>query len=210
MFNWDWLSLSSFSKSKLVKSMVYWLFITPIVAKALSSINQIDLSSVGFDGSINITLPFSWTLFFFSALFFSIGNFLYTLKCPELIRDYSDFNDYISKQNSTHYLIESFKRDLERWIGFSPDNTFNELVLRYSPIKNLTERNIQSEKWTKLADSLKEADNNPVADIYSGCKLVLKEASKPWRTASTIFYLIGLVLFSIVLVQNIVYVISTI
>jgi len=209
MLAWDWLSLSSFSKRKLVKSMVYWLFITPIAAKALSSINQVDLSAMGFDGAINIALPFSWTIFFFSALFFSIGNLIYSLKCPELIRDYSDFNDYASKQKSTHYLIESFKRDLEKWSRFSPDDTFYELILRYSPIPNLNENNVANTKWTKLADSLKEAKSNPMANIYSGCKLVLKEASRSWRVSSAVCYLLGLALFAIVVVQNIVYVIST-
>lgn len=209
MLAWDWLSLSSFSKSKFVKSMVYWLFITPIAAKALSSINQVDLSAAGFDGAINITLPFSWTIFFFSALFFSIGNLIYALKCPELIRDYSDFNDYASKQKSTHYLIESFKRDLEKWSGFNPDNTFYELILRYSPIPGLDENNVANKKWTQLSDSLKEAVNNPMANIYSGCKLVLKEASRPWRMSSAACYLLGLALFAVVVVQNIVYVIGT-
>ena len=208
--SFDWLSLSAFSKSTLVRSMAYWLFITPIAAKAFASINKLDLTTIGFNGYVEFALPFSWTVFFFSALFFSIGNFIYTLKCPEIIKDYQHFDDYASKQKSTHYLIESFKRDLEKWKGFAPDKTFYELVLRYSPIPKLDESNVTSEKWTRLADSLKEAVNNPMANIFSGCKLVLKEASEPWRIATAIFYLLGLALFLVVILQNACFVIGTI
>jgi hypothetical protein len=207
---WDWVTLSAFSKSKIVKSMVYWLFVTPILAKALSSINHIDLKYLGFDGNINLTLPFSWTAFFFSALFFSFGNLLYSIKCPELIKDYKDFNNYASSQKSIHYLVESFKRDTERFKDFKPNSDFYEIVIRYSPIAGLTNHNVEEHKWTKLADSLKEANEKPLSDLYSGFKLVLKEYYPCWRKASTIIYLLGVAAFLLVVTENIFYVATNI
>ena len=75
----DWKKISNISKMKFVKSILVWVVFVPIVAKILSSIRDNHLIDLDF------VLPFSWVLFYFSALFFLIGNIVYNIFVPPII-----------------------------------------------------------------------------------------------------------------------------
>jgi hypothetical protein len=83
-----WITISKIGQSKFVQSFYVWLIIVPIIAKFFVEIPITE-------DYIILELPFSWIIFYFSALAFVIGNILY-LRCPEIIKEYSSYRDFVS------------------------------------------------------------------------------------------------------------------
>jgi len=53
---------------------------------------------------INLTLPFSWQVFFFAALSASVANLLFFAACPELIRRFPTFAAFLREGRDFAYL----------------------------------------------------------------------------------------------------------
>ncbi|MDM8540005.1 hypothetical protein QUF90_02855 [Desulfococcaceae bacterium HSG9] len=94
IFNQRWSQLNSFGKSKILNSSYFWLFFVPIAAKLLVKVDDISIDLFYSKLEICLELPFSWKLFYFSSICFSVASFIYNLKCPKLIKEFNDFNQY--------------------------------------------------------------------------------------------------------------------
>lgn len=90
-----WSFFRSLRTNRLVSSTYIWLIIVPLAVKATSGLNEsLSFEIAGTMHSISLTLPFSWQIFFLSALMFVIGNILFILFSPEFIKLYSDFGHF--------------------------------------------------------------------------------------------------------------------
>lgn len=96
-----WGILRVLGNSRLVTSSIAWIFIVPIAAKLLAPFagqHTLDLS--WFDHDLNepiavtVALPFSWQRFYFMAWLFVIGQVVYWLACPEIVRKYANYAEY--------------------------------------------------------------------------------------------------------------------
>lgn len=96
MMNWE--TLSGFGKNKVVKSSLVWVVITPIIAKVIFFINE--------EYCINIIMPFSWELFYYSAILFMIANFTYQYYCPRIIYENSSYSEFKNKGLDKLRLLE--------------------------------------------------------------------------------------------------------
>ena len=93
--NLSWSLLSALGKSRLLKTAYLWLFIVPICAKLLNNIESVvNVQLFHATFSINLALPFSWVVFFFSAVAISAGDAIYSLRCPALIKEHSTFSGF--------------------------------------------------------------------------------------------------------------------
>ena len=92
-----WSSLKTVQTNKIVSSTYVWLVIVPVFAKAFSAIESVKFEMSGVYYTIDLTLPFSWVVFFFSALCFVVGNVIYVFSCSEFIKNYNDYGDFKSK-----------------------------------------------------------------------------------------------------------------
>lgn len=75
--------------------MYIWVFIVPIAAKILSMTSDmatITIFEYTFD--VNLALPFSWKMFYFSALFFALATLIYQIRCPRLVKEYPTYSDF--------------------------------------------------------------------------------------------------------------------
>ena len=60
-----------------------------------------------FGGSIvplNLELPFSWYYFYFGAVSIALGSILYEFFCPELIKNYKNYGEFLQSGQSDEYL----------------------------------------------------------------------------------------------------------
>lgn len=82
-------------------------------------------------------LPFSWQLFFYSSLCFVLGNIIFMVAAPQLIKDYRDFGEYLGSRRNVEYLSRYMPRKyrrryekLEHLAGVytSPDNKEGEII----------------------------------------------------------------------------------
>lgn len=100
-----WDKLKFLPSNRLIKSMGYWLFIVPIAAKILSHVNNpVLLEFYNYHLHLDISLPFSWYAFFFSALFFSAGNIFYMIWCPTIVKDHLSFAGFLGDGKTIEHL----------------------------------------------------------------------------------------------------------
>ncbi len=90
-----WSNIKTLGNSKIVKSSYLWIVIVPILAKALGQLNEIiTINLLGAQFSLNFTLPFTWKIFFFAAIFFALGQLLFNIYCPSIIKNFQSFADF--------------------------------------------------------------------------------------------------------------------
>jgi len=87
----SWRKLRRYGNNRIIKSSYIWIVAVPIVAKLIPELERM-LSSM--DYAINLTLPFSWQLFYFGSLCFAISSWVYSAFCPYLIKGYRTPVDY--------------------------------------------------------------------------------------------------------------------
>lgn len=108
----SWRHLKSAARLPFVGSMYIWIFLVPIAAKALENIPETGAFTIfGQDMQLNLSLPFSWVVFYFSALAFAVANFVFKVGCPSIIQENDSFSDFkASRKGITHldkYLFEA-------------------------------------------------------------------------------------------------------
>lgn len=164
--------------------MYIWLFIVPILAKTLAGLEDVASITV-FDYSFNLqlSLPFSWKVFYFSALFFAAANLLLLSRCYSLIKDHKSFTDF-REQGKQEIQLSNYAKE----IGMSLD----QLNYRddYDQAFLLEGKHLQEPFWR----------------LYEQ----LDEARLGWRIGCSFLYSFGFVLMSIILYQNFVVVLRLI
>ena len=108
----SWQNLKSAASLPFVGSMYIWIFLVPIAAKAMESIPRAgEFTVFGQDIQLTLSLPFSWVVFYFSALAFAVANVLFKVRCPSIIKDNKSFSDFkASRKGVAHldkYLFEA-------------------------------------------------------------------------------------------------------
>ena len=95
MPNITWSQLKVLPKTRFISSMYIWLFVVPLIAKSLSKVSGIaTLIVFGHVFSVNLGLPFTWQVFYFSALLFTLGNIIFLLRCPRIVKDHDNAAEF--------------------------------------------------------------------------------------------------------------------
>ncbi|MEI8645477.1 hypothetical protein P4S60_07665 [Pseudoalteromonas sp. Hal040] len=225
-----WSFIKGMADIKLVKISYIWIIIVPILAKALNEVSDsIPITIGNVVINFNVALPFSWQLFFFSALTFSMAQFLYTVFCPEVIKKYKNVHEFREDgktiiQLGTYLkalLLDRKARDYKTHSFFSEH--LDKQKLRIEPkhvaraylahLKNretneveLTEASV-FETQTNILYVLNTERYKAIFEFTSK----IFDVQKPMlRVLILLFYLIGFLLSLLVLKQNIESVIQTI
>jgi len=94
-YKFGWSNIKTLGNSKIVKSSYLWIVIVPILAKTLDKLNEvITINVFGAQISLNFTLPFTWKIFFFASLFFALGQLIFNIYCPPIIKNFQSFTDF--------------------------------------------------------------------------------------------------------------------
>lgn len=158
-----WYSLRAFGSNRVIQSSYFWFIFVPIAAKALLNIKKALTSTVlaQFINDIDWNLPFSWQLFYFSAVSFTIANIVYFLFCPEFIKTFKSFQHFRESGGQSTVLKASFLQ----LIWKNPD---------VYTLKNGVFYHI--EKFLELCDikesyriEMKEEIYSNPAKVYAGC-----------------------------------------
>lgn len=108
-----WSNIKVLGENKMINKSYVYLFLVPALAKIFEKVNSpLNLKMFGEEFEIVFELPFTWQVFFFSALFFTIGAIIYTFCAPSIVKDNNSFGDFFNeKKNFSHideYLEEIF------------------------------------------------------------------------------------------------------
>lgn len=208
----NWTQVSDIGNSKVVKSMMIWLIVTPILAKALDSVDSINFAFLQPDEAITISLPFSWQVFFFCALVFTIANLIYVCRCPLLIRKYTNYYRFKESDNSLYLLVNYFEQHITDKMLYDNFDELLNIVNKYSLEPGAAigwNRDDESKnKWRKGVASLKYSDKTYNPDIFSALREMLAKLYPCSTMACVILYGIGFFGIGFVVIQNIIYVLS--
>ena len=189
-----WEVLKKFADIKLIKSMYIWLALVPIAARLLENIDRnITLHIFDYALQLNTNLPFSWTLFFFSALSFSMASVIYFIWCPKLIVENNSYADFQNANRNNWHLAEyAFSIGLNR-------EKLSDLVF---------ENDAASVNTLGLYDV--ESVDLEHQKVFHVIREYANFYNQKARRGATSFYFFGLLLMAIVLFQNIMSVVYTI
>ncbi len=110
--NIGWKELRQIQRSKFISSMYIWIFVVPVVAKLLFKIEEhLEFDLFGQKIELVLSLPFSWKVFFYSALSFSIANSIVLLSCPRIIKDHLSFSGFIG-DGKNHEHLNDYGKDI--------------------------------------------------------------------------------------------------
>lgn len=172
--------------------MYIWIFLVPIAARLLENVEEaatVTIFSYTFEAQL--TLPFSWLVFYFSAIAFAAANLIFQIRCPDIVKEHSDYSEFKQSNMGIEHL----------------DRYLNQVGLNWEGLRLLIER--QDEYFSEVA----EASNPKQADgllrkRFWAIYWVGNQHRIIEKFSALILYIIGFVLFSIVLLQNIVFVIQ--
>ena len=107
---WTWDTIKGFGATKALKSSYVFLFVVPVVARALQSAPEsIAIPFSEKEIELTLSLPFSWVVLFASACLASLGNIIYATMCPALVKQYEGFPDYRDAERDGTHLRETVK-----------------------------------------------------------------------------------------------------
>jgi len=107
-----WSQLDRIRQIKIISSMYIWIFIVPIVAKILSMTSDVATVTVfEYTFDVNLSLPFSWKMFYFSALSFALATLIYQARCPRLIKEYPTYSSF-EVEGKPEWHLRPYAQDL--------------------------------------------------------------------------------------------------
>jgi len=133
---------------------------------------------------MEFSLPFSWKIFFFCALFFGIANIIVITFRPRIIKDHLSYTGFIGDGKGEDHLNTYSIEIGGHYRSFSetPEHLRTHVESREDYIKN--------NFWSIYNES-------------NSYRLF-------WRITCSIFYVLGFILFGWVLIRNVIWVISAV
>lgn len=204
----DWQNILGLSKNRLFKLSYLWIIIVPILAKVLFSANEISNNAlkVFYNGwTFDIGVPFSWNIFYFAALLFVMGNVIFYLRCPTIIKKYNDFSDFVKQENTNFTIYNSVLKncDLEK----EKKEYLNRIYyyLKFEP--NIEEPD--DEELRKFKVALMTEHKERLADIFS-ISLDYTGKLRIWsRITVSLFYIFSIVFYVSIIIEQSVFVFET-
>ena len=204
-----WSYLYSISKSKIIRSSYVWFFIVPVFARMLSKIQSTLTIELFGQITLCLRLPFTWQLFFFGATFISLGNLVYVLRCPTILKKYRNFSDFQKEGRTSIQLIEMYM-NLIRY-------RLNSQSEKYQVVKSLQEfYRSYCVKDQAIFDELQKETHrilqtvsrmNVLREMLSGAFIHVQDFGEQSHTKSIrlcfILYGIGIAFISWVFIENV-------
>ena len=215
-----------------MKSSYIYLILVPFLSKLLSQLDPLKIVLGGIQYEVDLALPFSWVLFYFAALSFTLGYIIYSFFAPSIIKENIDFSTFSNaKKNLKH--LENYLKDLGIHDGYikklgldvlqtkSPggDNLAKMFLEKTKSVKELDEIIQRIEVYNCLYSNIRESNkeneslgnyNNDSGyvsfsfwEIYNYANKIFAPVSK---FTSSILFAIGTILVVIVFSQNLIYV----
>lgn len=234
-----WSDLRGWGNSRLIRTSFAWLVIVPVAARLLRHVAGTHTFEVGGASlTFDIHLPFSWALFFFMALAFSIAQACYALACPPLVKRFASFREYRQQHLGNNLLkrhvvlqadiLDIVRTDRESQLKSERSlDSVDPAVRRYLSILDVKDPRLSPEgalidREDVPGDAMTKAmlqgfkrwedlgrDEAKMSDVFDELQAWLDSVNARARYTSCVFFIIGFCLFAVVLAQNVWFVIKT-
>ena len=191
-----WSALGRLASVRVVSSMYIWLFVVPLIAKALSgSSAYAQLTIFGHPFTMNLRLPFSWQIFYFSAIAFSLANLLFYFRCPRIVKDHTSAAEFRGMGKGWGQLLDY--RDDARY----PEQDFKKLHDLVKEKKCLAEADRARIDPRGRFYYMHDPANRYYA-LFNAVYEFADHQRKPWLVSCNALYLVGFCLIGYVFLQN--------
>jgi hypothetical protein len=201
-----WSVLSRFGKSPVLRSSYIWFFFVPIVAKATEW-------TVPFRGSqyrLNWSLPFTWEVFYFSAVAFALASAIYDFFCPALIQDYPTYALFREHGKGDKQLVDyalptiagTSTRTLSDW-QVTQLRSFLEYSENTREIWALVPDERDTMSLTRALSRIR-IDEDDLSDAFWYLQSVADSNRPKLRFVCSLFYFIGFALTFVLTIENII------
>jgi hypothetical protein len=168
-----WDSIAKIHAIAAVRRLSLWLLVLPLLARL---VNSKPVAKLGW----NIDLPFTWGLLYVAGLMFVLSTVTYSLRCPDVIKDYAGWYDYRDREGSYEKLISLLTKVLR---SLGRDARFEYLQRRFEleQIRPVDDKGgeIPKVRWrelsddpNKMEDALKRSEAQPatIPDVYASAR----------------------------------------
>ena len=187
-----WSTLGQLHSVRAVRTMYLWVFFVPIAAKILENVgSEVILHAFGPPLRLHLALPFSWIVFYFSAVSFALAELIYLVRCPRIVRDQSTYTQFRDAGKGVEHL----------------DNYIYEVGLNWEGLRQLLER--QDDYFAEVAEA--ENPSQPDGLLRKRFWAAYSRGDRyrvVSQIASAALYLVGVSLISYVAAQNLRFVIE--
>jgi len=180
----SWSFIDELGKTRFSKNSYIWIIIVPLALKYSVLLEEYINKVLKPSYSIDISLPFNW-FFFLGALLISLGSFLYYLYCPKFIKLYKNYGEFLSKGESI-VKLKGFAKE------FNSESIWDDIT------------NLQLNGIFVDEDRMWDADINK--DAFRKIYNKANESNLRKRKFAFWFYIMGILLFVFVILQNIYFV----
>lgn len=214
-----WSSLRSLGTSRLLRTSYLWFILVPILAKVVIKIESYGGFKIGdYKLDFNLSLPFSWELFFYAAVFASFANLIYLWKCPDIIKHFPTYSDFKERGKEGEQLRKEFEKLLTKYgkkiRGSDLQKNVKEYLSSFCELSsserdsngNLTVNTDEIPQNSWLAArivSSHEIETGKVADAFWFVRDFADDLNKGYGRLCFLFYAIALILVLFVSIQNI-------
>ena len=198
--SWTWDVLQSFGQSKVLRTSYFFLFLVPLLSKAIVKLpDTVVVPFFDRTFTISVQLPFSWYLLFVAAVFASVGNIVYAMMCPKLVKEFKDYSAFGKAQRGGDYLYPTLARVSLLTLDSTISDKVESVRSLYCPDSEVSDESVM-EVVTKTG--------TPPPDVFYFIRDSANFSRPLMRLLASVSYVIAFLCIVIIAVQNIISVID--
>lgn len=171
-----WQRLRALGNSRLVKSSYIWLFAVPIAARMFEAVpDPIVVVINEYNIPIPTSLPFRWQMFYFMSFFFAVGQFLYALYCPRIVKEFATYGEY----SGAHSGYSEISDMLQEIVDQCKKSVVERAACLETPRKAFTEAEKTFRQILNLAKSSNVKNARPHVATFTNEQFAGTEFSTP-------------------------------
>ncbi|OEF08654.1 hypothetical protein [Vibrio genomosp. F10] len=195
--SFNWCDLKKIGDTKFVNSMYVWIFVVPLLVKAFEYVEDEKLVFQIFQQPVPIstTLPFSWAMFYFSALCLALGNLVYLIKCPKIIKEHPTYHSYLNEGKKLKQLAQYCEDISFDWgkLAKNIENKRQQILHAKRDFLNIA---------SNTTDQYQEIDAEDPIHYFWPIHEFADTKFTPYRYVCLCLFFVGFALFGIVSIQN--------
>lgn len=229
----SWSALNSLGRNRVLATSYFWFAFVPIAARVFDQLDSLlTFKLFGAQISMNTHLPFSWEMFFYAAVAFSVGGLIYNLRCPSIISKYDSLGDFRDEGKQARMLPAEFVKNassadgalcyefLRRFtsrqlppVSLSDDgddywNAMSEALIGSSTKKGRVPHSYFARQACLNAISEVEVRSEQEGEIFFFIRDHCDRLRLPSRILCTVSYTVGLILVGTVALQQFIFVLN--
>lgn len=211
LLDFKWLAIAILGRNNIVKSFSIWFLIVPFIIKLLDKIPE-SLSVVLFEEkfSFHLATPFPSQIywFFFASVLFAFGNLIYSIRCPGIIKSfksYAEYKEIDGSSVSSIFALEEFC-DAKETTSKDNDAVVFDFVDKYCEVECKNEC-VAQESWHLKLNYCRVSEKD-IPNIFSHVRQAANYLHRRSRQVCALLYILGLLIISFILCQNIYLVLS--